>query len=163
MRSTRCPDAERRLDALLADVEARAQALARAGTESLAEAETRRGEDAARLEPRGRARSASGSVTSAQRERTLDARAREQARAYLLEARKTVEAALGQARAAVDEATAREARRMLERAIAEAKDDGQADGRIGGSERARTSATAVRTRDGVVGARAGVADGRAAW
>src|SRR5205807_482612 len=43
----------------------------------------------------------------------------EQARAYLLEARKKVEEALGQARAAVDEATAREARRLVEKAIDE--------------------------------------------
>ena len=51
------------------------------------------------------------------REKALDKDARDRARAYLLEARKTVEAALGQARAAVTEATAKEARRMVEEAI----------------------------------------------
>ena len=49
--------------------------------------------------------------------------AREQARAYLLEARKKVEDALGRARAAVDEATAREARRLVEQAIDETAGD----------------------------------------
>src|SRR5207247_10534515 len=38
---------------------------------------------------------------------------------YLLDARKKVEEALEQARAAVDEATAREARRLVEKAIEE--------------------------------------------
>jgi DNA-nicking Smr family endonuclease len=54
-----------------------------------------------------------------EKERALDAAARDQARAYLLEARKTVEKALEQARAAVDEVTAREARQLLEKAIGE--------------------------------------------
>jgi len=53
------------------------------------------------------------------RARSLDRAAREQTRAYLLEARRKVEEALAQARAAVDEATAKEARRLLEQAIQE--------------------------------------------
>jgi DNA-nicking Smr family endonuclease len=53
----------------------------------------------------------------AARARSLERAAREQTRAYLLEARRKVEEALGQARAAVDEATAKEARRLLEKAI----------------------------------------------
>src|ERR1041384_63577 len=57
------------------------------------------------------------------RESTLETRGREQARAFLLEARKTVEAALAQARAAVDEATAREARRQLEAAIEQTRQE----------------------------------------
>jgi DNA mismatch repair protein MutS2 len=84
------------------------------------------------------------------RERTLDTRAREQARSYLLDARRTVEAALGQARAAVDDATAREARRMIEQAIAEAKEDRWADGRMGGSQEPRVG-DRVRTTEGMVG------------
>jgi DNA mismatch repair protein MutS2 len=109
------PDAERRLDALLADVETRARALGEREA-AVGEAEAAAANERTRLEAR-----AAGQVERERvvrdSERTLDARAREQARGYLLEARKTVEAALGQARAAVDEATAREARRMLERAI----------------------------------------------
>lgn len=142
------PDAERALDALLADVEARAQALGQR-EQALAEVETVTREEAARLDARGTTL-AERERDAATRERTLDARAREQARAYLLEARKTVEAALGQARAAVDEATAREARRMLERAIAEAREDGWTDGRMGGSRDARVG-DRVRTVDGTVG------------
>jgi len=53
------------------------------------------------------------------RAQSLERQAREQARAYLLEARKKVEEALGRARAAVDEATAKEARRLVEQAIEE--------------------------------------------
>jgi len=53
------------------------------------------------------------------RARGLEQAARDQTRAYLLEARKKVEEALGRARAAVDEATAREARKLLEQALEE--------------------------------------------
>ncbi|MEX2000301.1 MAG: Smr/MutS family protein [Gemmatimonadales bacterium] len=52
-----------------------------------------------------------------QAERDVERRGREQARAFLLEARKRVEDALGRARAAVDEATAREARKLVEEGI----------------------------------------------
>src|SRR5262249_12859472 len=62
------------------------------------------------------------------REKSLDKAAREQARAYLLEARKTVEAALAQARAAVSEATAKEARRIVEDAIEKTGDEGRGTG-----------------------------------
>jgi DNA mismatch repair protein MutS2 len=105
------PEAERTLDRLLASVEARGRDVdARA-----AELESRAAQlelqrqnlaDLENLETELRAR-----------EKALDKDARERARAYLLEARKTVETALGQARAAVNEATAREARRMVEEAI----------------------------------------------
>src|SRR5436190_4405526 len=124
------PDAERALDALLAAVEARAREQeARAIALDAAEGAAR--ERAAELESR------LADVNERERavlvrERALDKEARERARAYLLEARKTVEAALGQARAAVDEATAKQARRMVEEAIEKTKDGGQAVGRSGG-------------------------------
>jgi len=105
------PDAERTLDRLLASVEARGRDIdARA-----AELETR----AAQLELERQSLQNLQNLESElrAREKSLDKAAREQARAYLLEARKTVEAALGQARAAVTEATAKQARRMLEEAI----------------------------------------------
>jgi DNA mismatch repair protein MutS2 len=105
------PDAERTLDRLLASVEARGREIeARA-----AELETR----AAQLDQeRQNLQDLQNLETELHlREKALDKDARERARAYLLEARKTVEAALGQARAAVTEATAKEARRMLEEAI----------------------------------------------
>ena len=85
------------------------------------------------------------------RERALDKEARERARAYLLEARKTVEAALGQARAAVDEATAKQARRMVEEAIEKTKGFGLTDGLTVGpktykvGDRVRTGTNAVGT------------------
>jgi DNA mismatch repair protein MutS2 len=149
------PDAERHLDALLADVEARAHALAEREA-ALAQAESAATEDRARLDDRvsGLARA---ERDAAQRERTADARARDQARRYLLEARKTVEAALGQARAAVDEATAREARRMLEKAIAETSEGGQADRRSGGLVTAQIG-DRVRTADGMIGRVRGLRD-----
>ncbi len=105
------PDAERTLDRLLASVEARGRDMdARA-----AELETQ----AAQLEVQRRNLDELEKLETElkAREKALDKDARDKARAYLLEARKTVEAALGQARAAVTEATAKEARRMLEEAI----------------------------------------------
>jgi len=127
------PDAERALDALLAAVEERSRALeVRAADLAAADERTQaagaearmRGEDVERREREVR-----------DRERSLDARGREEARRYLLEARKTVETALSHARAAVDEATAREARRLVEEAIAQTKKekgDGPAERRTGG-------------------------------
>jgi len=142
------PDAERQLDALLADVEARARALAERES-AVADAESAAAAERIRITSRERGATERERAV-AERERALDARAREQARAYLLGARKTVEAALGQARAAVDEATAREARRMLERAISETKDGGQAVGRSGGLVEV-AEGDRVRTADGMIG------------
>jgi len=111
------PDRERTLDALLATVEARARELeAREG--ELAARDERLREDAARVDARA------DEVVARERDvktrgQALESAAREQARAYLLEARRKVEDALGRARAAVDEATAREARRLVEQAIDE--------------------------------------------
>jgi DNA mismatch repair protein MutS2 len=51
------------------------------------------------------------------RERQVERDARTRTKAYLLEARRRVEQALGVARAAVDEATAREARRLVEEGV----------------------------------------------
>jgi DNA mismatch repair protein MutS2 len=105
------PDAERTLDRLLASVEARGRDMDARAAElerQAAQLELQRQnlDELEKLESELRAR-----------ETALDKDARDKARAYLLEARKTVEAALGQARAAVTEATAREARRIVEEAI----------------------------------------------
>ncbi|HEX4575359.1 MAG TPA: Smr/MutS family protein, partial [Gemmatimonadales bacterium] len=111
------PEAERTLDRLLALAETRARELeARAHALELEDARQRA--DAATLDRRAAALAGTERAVQA-RERTLEQRARDQARAYLLEARRKVEEALGQARAAVDEATAREARRLVEQAIAD--------------------------------------------
>ena len=109
------PDAERTLDALLAAVEARARELEQL-QQQLAAREAALREERAAVERRGEAVAEREDAVAA-RERAAGAAAREQARAYLLEARKTVEAALAQARAAVDEATAKHARRLVEDAL----------------------------------------------
>ncbi len=109
------PQAERDLDRLLADVEARRAEM------SIEEADQarRRAELAD-----GEARIAAAAEELAARELVLRRDEKEasrqrarQAKAYLLEARKRVETALGMARGAADEAAAREARRLLEEGI----------------------------------------------
>src|SRR2546425_947747 len=111
------PKAERQLDALLATVEARAREL-EVKEQELAAREASGRADAEQLDARA-AEAAARERDVKARAQTLEREAREQARAYLLEARRKVEAALGRARAAVDEATAREARRLVEKAIDE--------------------------------------------
>lgn len=111
----RVPEAERNLDALLAAVEARQRELA----EQSAVLEERV-LDADSLAARLAAQEASQSAREAElrrREKDAERQGREQARAFLLEARQRVEEALGAARGAVDEAAAREARRLVEEGI----------------------------------------------
>jgi len=136
------PDAERTLDRLLAAVEARSRELeARAQALDGRAAEldlARRAVDDLELR----------AADLLAREKRLDADARERARAYLLEARKTVEAALAQARAAVDEATAKEARRMVEEAIE--KTAGKSVSGLVGSKDLKVGER-VRTGQGKVG------------
>jgi len=109
------PDAERALDALLASVEQRARELELRAREQDATAEEL-GARAAALESRA-ATLVTREREVAERAGALEQEARAQARSYLLEARRRVEEALAAARAAVDEATAREARRLVEQAI----------------------------------------------
>ena len=111
------PGAERALDGLLATVEARAREL-EAKAQELDARQASVGADAEQLEARAAELAAREREVKA-RAQSLEREAREQTRAYLLEARKKVEEALGRARAAVDEATAREARRLVEEAIEE--------------------------------------------
>jgi len=109
------PETERALDALLAAVEERTHdldardATQRAATEELRVAAERVAEREMALDAKDR--------EIARQARELEHAARAQARAYLLEARRRVEEALALARAAVDEATAKEARRLVEQAI----------------------------------------------
>ncbi len=114
------PDVERHLDTLLAKVEKREQEVARL--------EVRLAEQRADIDLRDQRTSASEAGLAERtkslddRERQVERDARTRAKAYLLEARRRVEQALGMARAAVDEATAREARRLVEEGVqAEAK------------------------------------------
>jgi len=109
------PEEARTLESTLAELERRE---ARLGEREV-EVET----EAARLE-RDRTQLADGQqlldqrlAELAEREREAERTGRENARAFLLEARRRVEEALGVARAAVSEATAREARRLVEDAV----------------------------------------------
>jgi DNA mismatch repair protein MutS2 len=137
------PDAERTLDRLLASVEARGREVdARA-----AELDTREAQLAQNLANLANLENLEAELRS--REKALDKGARERARAYLLEARKTVEAALGQARAAVTEATAKEARRMVEEAIEKTTSARRHDGTTAPAD--LKVGDAVRTGQGKVG------------
>jgi DNA mismatch repair protein MutS2 len=145
------PDAERALDALLATAERRAREV-EAREQALAQAEAGHGEAVAALEQRAAALVAREGDVAA-RARTLEREARDQARAYLLEARRQVEDALGRARAAVDEATAKQARRLLEQAIedttgggAEAPEPGSGAGRGEGRGEGWVSLEELRRR-----------------
>lgn len=109
------PEGVRRLEAALAAVEAAEADLRRregevaVGRAHLQQATSAMDRD--RLELRER-------LTQVRaRERALELEGRVQARRFLLEARRRVEEALGLARAAVNEATAREARRLVEEGV----------------------------------------------
>jgi DNA mismatch repair protein MutS2 len=111
----RMPDAERNLDALLAVVEERQRAL-QAGQAVQAE----RAVELDTLEARLRGEAESQAARSAElqrREKAAEREGRRQAKAYLMDARRLVEEALGAARTAADDAAAREARRMVEEGI----------------------------------------------
>jgi DNA mismatch repair protein MutS2 len=112
----RIPEAEKTLDQLLATVEERARELAA----DRAELEARRAEADARAEQLSVQADAQATREAALRKQEKDAerRAREQARAFLLNARNRVEEALGAARSVADAAAAREARRLVEEGIA---------------------------------------------
>ncbi len=133
----RVSDAERELDRLLARAEERERELTALAAELAAEREalgtlrTQLEADRAAQDERAR--------TLLRREKDAERRAREQARQFLLDAREKVEETLRAARAAVDEAKAREARRALEEA---AKAEGAAVRRL--VEEERTAATVVR-------------------
>ena len=112
----RIPDAEKTLDQLLATVEERAREL----EADRAEVEARRAEADA-LDDRLSVQADAQAVREAalrKQEKDAERRAREQVRAFLLDARNRVEEALGAARSVADTAAAREARRLVEEGIA---------------------------------------------
>ncbi len=110
----RVPDAERRLDLLLAAVEERQRELA-AAQAAVAERTIEQDGLSARLGVQQESQAAR-EADLRRREKDAERVGRQQARAYLLEARQLVEQALGAARS---EAAARGARRMVEDAIRE--------------------------------------------
>ena len=87
-------------------------------------------------------------------EADADQRARKQARDYLLDARKRVEAAVAAAAEARTEEEAREARRVVEEAISELGTEGRKDGRTEGTTEGRkdglTEGARVRLLSGTV-------------
>jgi DNA mismatch repair protein MutS2 len=113
---SRVPDAERSLDALLSAVEERQRELA-AAQAALAERTLELDALGARLSVQQESQAAREAELK-RREKDAEKAGRQQARAYLLEARQRVEEALGAARGAADDA-AREARRLVEEGIRE--------------------------------------------
>ena len=111
------PEAEKSFDQLLQGLEAQRVQLER----ELSELESERSR--LEVESRGLAERRRELVNMqrelAERHAELERNGRKEARRFLLEARKRVEEALGVARAAVDEATARQARRLVEEGIRE--------------------------------------------
>jgi DNA mismatch repair protein MutS2 len=117
----RCtPEAARTLEATLEEVERRERALERR-EQDVDALRCRLEADAIHLS-RDRDESERLLRELSERERELERTGREQARKFLLEARKRVEEALGTARAAVNEATAKEARRLVEEGVREEGD-----------------------------------------
>ncbi|MEP6571948.1 MAG: Smr/MutS family protein [Gemmatimonadota bacterium] len=147
------PEAERSLDALLAAVEQRERD--QSEREQLL---TGRLLDAESLQANLASQAESQSVREAdlrRRERDAERAARAQAKTYLLEARQRVEEALGKARGAVDEAAAKEARRLVEdgvkaeSAALSAAESSEADEELGSGESIVSVGDRVRGPGGV--------------
>jgi DNA mismatch repair protein MutS2 len=138
----RVPDAERNLDALLAAVEERNREVRE--TQARVEQQDLELQSlAARLGAQEESQAAREAELK-RREKEADRAAKRQAKQYLMDARRLVEEALGAARAASDDAAAREARRMVEEGISlHAEEGGRADGRAGGRADGRTGGQAV--------------------
>jgi DNA mismatch repair protein MutS2 len=114
------PEHARSVEATLAELERREAELARREAE-VEEARVRL--DTAEAVARRDGEELAGRLTALERrEQETEREAREQARRFLLEARRRVEEALGVARAAVSEATAKEARRLVEQGVQEEAD-----------------------------------------
>jgi DNA mismatch repair protein MutS2 len=114
------PTAHRSLDAALAEAETRSRELA-TKHDALAVLESRLNGEREGLSELRRVLQ-ERQVELERRERELERAGREQARRFLLEARRRVDDALGLARAAVSEATAREARRLVEEGVKQEAD-----------------------------------------
>jgi DNA mismatch repair protein MutS2 len=113
----RVPDAERNLDTLLAAVEEQSREL-RETQGRLDQRESQLESLETRLARQQESQSAREDALK-RLEKDADRAGRKQAKQYLMDARRLVEEALGTARAAGDEAAAREARRMVEEGIRE--------------------------------------------
>jgi dsDNA-specific endonuclease/ATPase MutS2 len=114
------PEQARTLDAMLAELERREAELGRREDE-VADTQARLTRESSAAESE-RSELEQRLTAIGERERELEREGREQVRRFLLEARKRVEEALGTARAAVSEATAKEARRLVEEGVQEEAD-----------------------------------------
>ncbi len=114
------PAQARTLDAMLAELERREAELGRR-EEEVADTQARLTRESSAAQSQ-RSELEQRLAAIGERERELEREGREQARRFLLEARKRVEEALGTARAAVSEATAKEARRLVEEGVQEEAD-----------------------------------------
>jgi DNA mismatch repair protein MutS2 len=140
----RVPDAERNLDALLAAVEERGREV----RETQARLEQREAGLEA-LQARLAAQDESQRAREAELkrlEKDADRAGRKQARQYLMDARRLVEEALGTARAAADDAAAREARRMVEWGIGEHAETTEREEEAPGSAEPRAIVAGGRVR-----------------
>ena len=149
----RVPDAERRLDALLATVEEREREL-RITQGGLEERTLELESLSARLQAQQETQTAREAELK-RREKEAEREGRKQARTHLLEARQLVENALAAARGAVDEAAAREARRLVEEGI---REEGEAlekaevaDGPTGGQAEGFQPGDSVQIASGPAG------------
>ncbi len=140
---SRVPDAERSLDVLLAAVEERQREL-RAAQEAAATRTLELDSLGASLATQAQAQAAREAELK-RREKDAERTGRQLAKAHLMEARQLVEQALGTARAAADDAAAREARRMVEEGI---RQEGE---RLAEADRAGNPTDAGRAREGRVG------------
>lgn len=148
------PEAQRALEALLTELEAKTQAVesreraASAREQELARRERAEGALAQELDRRERA--------AGEKEREVERAGREHARQFLLEARRRVEEALGLARAAMSEATAKEARRLVEEGVRHEAEALQKLDAVGGEKGWRVKAGNVKReaakREGVMAA-----------
>ncbi|HET9725600.1 MAG TPA: Smr/MutS family protein [Gemmatimonadales bacterium] len=146
----RVPDAERSLDLLLAAVEERQRELARK-QEEVGERAIEQDALAGRLAAQQESQAAREAELR-RREKEAERAGRQQARAYLLEARQLVEQALGAARS---EAAAKEARRMVEDGIREQGEE------LERAEQAEAAADSDREGEIAVGDRVRLASGGA--
>ncbi len=144
------PAAHRAVDAMLAALERREEEVARREA-AAGEREERLQREDARLTEDRRAAAALGEQLE-RRARDLETQGREEARRFLLQARRRVEDALALARAAVTEATAKEARRLVEHGVSAEADalevlarEAEAKGwRVKGAVAGRKAAPAAR-------------------
>jgi DNA mismatch repair protein MutS2 len=150
----RVPDAERKLDTLLAAVEEREREL-RGRQGELEERTIELDSLAAKLHAQQESQAAREAELK-RREKDAERDGRKQARAHLLEARQRVEEAMAAARGAVDESAARDARRLIEEGIrlqgeALDADHEQADSRTGGQTADLQPGDTVQITEGPTG------------